>query len=284
MFNIPGLVWKSLNSERRLVLRWKKRKNGELKKIRVIYIGNIDKLADMIENPMKVMHVISMDFGSTAFVKIVDLKVGLKHIVDKVMGLGYDFSNIFIDASNMYTFMEENDMAKKGHNKKHRYDLNQISYYIAANYDYIPLYGESYAGNMHDSKTFESIINNIPDNSILIFDRGYNSKSNIDLIGDRRYIGALKQSDHHDIMKLEVGKDSHIELMRNVYGKDHRIILYHSSSLEKRKTEMFMNRMGKVILRVKKIINSGNSDAMDKARIYQESENLMKQYCFHPLQ
>jgi transposase len=121
----------------------------------------------------------------------------MKHIQDrirdKVMGLGYDFSNIFTDASKMYTFMEENDMAKKGHNKKHRYDLNQISYYIAANYDYIPLYGESYAGNMHDSKTFESIINNIPDNSILIFDRGYNSKSNIDLIGDRRYIGALKQ-------------------------------------------------------------------------------------------
>ncbi len=85
-------------------------------------------------------------------------------------------------------------------------------------------------------------------------------------------------------MKLEVGKDSHIELMRNVYGKDHRIILYHLSSLERRKMEMFMKKMGKVILRVKKIINSGNSDAMDKARIYQESENLMKQYCFHPLQ
>ena len=31
--------------------------------------------------------------------------------------MGYDFSNIFFDASNMYTFMEENDMAKKGHNK-----------------------------------------------------------------------------------------------------------------------------------------------------------------------
>jgi transposase len=75
-------------------------------------------------------------------------------------------------------------------------------------------------------------------------------------------------------MKLDVGKDSHIELMRNVYGKDHRIILYHSSSLEKRKTEMFMKRMGKVILSVKKIIDSGNSDAMDKARIYLKSENM----------
>ena len=52
-------------------------------------------------------------------------------IRDKVMEMGYDFSNIFFDASNMYTFMEENDMAKKGHNKKHRHDLNQVSYYIS---------------------------------------------------------------------------------------------------------------------------------------------------------
>ena len=349
MFNMPGLVWKSVNGERRLVLRWKKRIDGKLKIIREIYIGDIDRLADMIENPMKDMHVMSLDFGTTAFVRMVDGKIGLKHIVDNVMGhrgkgmspgdymllfimnrlsdpgsksaiekwmvndyastlyerrgsqdfwnlmdrftdasmkdiqdrirdkvlvLGYDFRNLFVDASNMYTFMEENDMAKKGHSKKHRYDLNQISYYMAANYDYIPLYGESYAGNMHDSKTFESIIGNIPGNSTLIFDRGYNSKSNIDLIGDRRYIGALKQSDHHDIMKLEVEKDSHIELMRNVYGKNHRIILYHSSSLEKRKRDRFMKRMGKIILKAGKIMDSGDSDSMDKARIYLESENL----------
>ena len=74
-------------------------------------------------------------------------------IRDKIMGMGYDFSNIFFDASNMYTFMEENDMAKKGHNKKHRYDLNQVSYYIASNYDYIPFAGDSYAGNIPDVKT-----------------------------------------------------------------------------------------------------------------------------------
>ncbi len=66
-------------------------------------------------------------------------------------------------------------------------------------------------------------------------DRGYYSKSNIDLLDERKYIGALKQSDHHDIMKLEVEYDSYIEIRKNVYGKEHRMILYHSSSLEKKK-------------------------------------------------
>ena len=72
----------------------------------------------------------------------------MKAVSEKVRAMGYDFSRIFVDASNMYTFMEENDMARKGHNKKHRYDLNQVSYYIAANYDYIPLFWNAYAGNV----------------------------------------------------------------------------------------------------------------------------------------
>jgi len=188
-----------------------------------------------------------------------------KNCLNEVDPHQYDFTSMFVDASNMYTFMEENDIARKGHNKKHRYDLNQISYYIAANYDYIPLYGQSYAGNVHDSRTFQWIIENMPENSTLIFDRGYNSKSNIDLVSNRRYIGALKQSDHHDIMRLDVGKDSRIELMRNVYGKDHRIVLYHSSSLENRQRSKFMKRIEKVTERVRKIMYSGNSDSIERA-------------------
>ena len=83
---MPGLAWKGANGERRLVMRWKKRINGKLKITNEIYIGDIDRLADMIENPMKDIHVMSLDFGTSAFVRMVDRKIGLKHIVDSVMG------------------------------------------------------------------------------------------------------------------------------------------------------------------------------------------------------
>ncbi|MGP6240449.1 hypothetical protein ACNF40_08625 [Cuniculiplasma sp. SKW4] len=121
--------------------------------------------------------VIFPEVGSQDFWNLMDMftdenmKQIKDRISDRLVEMKYDFTNVFFDASNMYTFMEENGMERKEHNKKHRYDLNQISYYIAANYDYLPLYGESYPGNMHDSRTFESIIGNIPANSKLIFDR-----------------------------------------------------------------------------------------------------------------
>lgn len=165
-------------------------------------------------------------------------------------------------------------MAKKGHTKKQRYDLNQISCYIAANSNYIPLYGESYHGNVHDARTFENIIGNIPENATLIFVRGYNSKDNIDLKYHRRYIGALKLSDHRDIMELLVEKDSHIELVRNVYRRYHRIIPYHFSSLEGKRKKEFMKRVEKVMVRAKKLPYSGDPYSMERARICLESEKL----------
>ena len=202
------------------------------------------------------------------------MKLIMKSVSEKVRAMGYDFSRIFVDASNMYTFMEENDMARKGHNKKHRYDLNQISYYIAANYDYIPLFWNSYAGNIHDSRTFSEMIWQIPEDALVIFDRGYNSGYNVNLLGHRKYIGALTLSDHMDLVDLPIGEDSFIDTQKHVYGKNHRIILYHSSKLQKRRVRSFMKTFGKVYLKVKRTIESGDSDAMDKARIYLESQNL----------
>ncbi len=122
--------------------------------------------------------------------KITDdnMKMIMKSLREKIIELGYELSKMFVDASNFYAFMEENVMAKKGHNKKHRYDLNQISYYIAPNYDYIPLLFNSYAGNIHDSRTFPEIIRQIPENTIVIFDSGYNSLENINMLEENTLV------------------------------------------------------------------------------------------------
>ena len=198
----------------------------------------------------------------------------MKAVSEKVRAMGYDFSRIFVDASNMYTFMKENDMARKGHNKRHRYDLNQISYYIAANCDYIPLFWNSYAGNIHDSRTFPEMIGQIPEDALIIFDRGCNSSDNVNLLGNRRYIGALTLSDHMDLVDMPVHMDSSMETERKVYGKNHRIIVYRSSKLQERRVRSFMKTFRKAYMKVKRIMETGDSDAVDKARIYLESQNL----------
>ncbi len=209
-------------------MRWNRRSDGKPRVIKEIYIGSMENLARIIENPLNAADAYSLSFGMTASVMMMDRIIGLKDIIDSVLGhhdnglspgdyvlifimnrlsdpgsknsigkwmrndfastifhsvtaqgfwnimdrfsenhmriirkrirdrlisLGYDYSKLFVDGSNFYTYMEENDMARRRHNNKHRYDLNQISYYIAASYDYIPFDGDSYAGNIPDVKT-----------------------------------------------------------------------------------------------------------------------------------
>jgi len=346
---MPFLVWKTIGGKKRLVLRWNKRIDGKPKITKEVYIGDMENLARMIQNPMENVDAYSLDFGMTASILMTEKEIGLKSVIDDEMGhhangispgdyalifimnrlsdprsksgihewmakdfsstlfhsataqgfwnimdrfsdeamkrirekmrdrlisLGYDDSRLFVDGSNFYTYMEENDMAKKGHNKKHRYDLNQVSYYIASNYDYIPFAGDSYAGNIPDVKTFQMIVDSTPDDAILIFDRGYNSRANIKYTGERKYLGALIQSDHRDIMSLPLEKDSFIETRKPVYGRDHRIIVYHSSKLERRRLITFMKHFRRVYRKVRGIIGTGDSDSMEKARFYLEAENL----------
>ena len=346
---MPFLVWKTIGGKKRLVMRWNKRIDGKPKIIKEVYIGDMENLARMIQNPMENVDAYSLDFGMTASILMTEKEIGLKSVIDDEIGhhanglspgdyalifimnrlsdprsksgigewmakdfsstlfhtvtaqgfwnimdrfsdeamkrirekmrnrlisLGYDDSKLFVDGSNFYTYMEENDMAKKGHNKKHRYDMNQVSYYIASNYDYIPFAGDSYAGNIPDVKTFQMIVDSTPDDAILIFDRGSNSMANIKYTGNRKYLGALIQSDHSDLMSLPLKRDSFMETRKSVYGRDHRIILYHSSKLERRRIITFMKHFRKVYRKVSGIIDTGDSDSMEKARIYLESENL----------
>mgnify|MGYP001626220844 CR=1 FL=1 len=348
---MPGLVWKTINGKRYLVLRWKKRVNGKLKITREIYIGDIDKLADIIQNPYRDLDVTSLDYGISAMTLLINREMGIKEIIDsvvphrdnglsagdyalifimnrlsdprskngikewmrgdfsstiygrvtsqgfwnmmdriserdikdimdrvkeKLVSRGYDFSKIFVDASNFYVFMKENDMAKKGHNKKHRFDLNQVSYYIASNLEYIPLYGESYPGNIHDSSTFDMIIRNVPENAIVIMDKGYNSSHNISLMDNRKYIGSLKPSDNTDLIDIPLSEytDGYYETSKFTLGREHRIVIYYSNTLRDKQMRNLEDRMSRIIRKCQNILEKGNYDAYDRINSILENENL----------
>ncbi|PMP74108.1 MAG: hypothetical protein C0180_05000 [Aciduliprofundum sp.] len=200
---MPYLTWKNIGGKKRLVMRWNKRINGKSRVVKEIYIGSMDNLAKLIEQPLEDVEAYSLSYGVSAAVTYIDNILDLSNTINRIMnhrgrdlspgdyvrifianrlsdpksknGIDRwlkndilstiypdvssqkywnimdrfsernideiwseiqkklvelaDFSKIIIDASNIYTFMEEDDMAKKGYNKKHRYDLNQISYY-----------------------------------------------------------------------------------------------------------------------------------------------------------
>lgn len=74
-------------------------------------------------------------------------------------------------------------------------------------------------------------------------------------------------------MPLTIERDSFTETTKTVYGNDYRIIIYHGSPLERKKVVSVMKKFRKVYSKVKGIIERGDSDSMEKARIYLEGQN-----------
>ncbi|MEM3489845.1 MAG: hypothetical protein QXO75_09375 [Nitrososphaerota archaeon] len=108
----------------------------------------------------------------------------------------------------------------------------------------------------------------------MVFDRGHNSVDNIKMIKGMKYLGELKQSEHIDLMEDPIEKDSFFETYRTVYGDYPRIIVYHSSKLERKRIKAFLNEFRIVYGRARSIMEKGDSDSLEKARLYLESNNM----------
>jgi transposase len=98
------------------------------------------------------------------------------------------------DTTNYYTYMAsdtESELAKRGKNKEGRDWLRQIGMALLVDRkNRLPLFYREYAGNRHDSKVFQSIMDEVltvmreqeQQDVVIVFDKGMNSADNISAI------------------------------------------------------------------------------------------------------
>ena len=99
---------------------------------------------------------------------------------------------LLFDTTNYYTFMgsqTESAIACRGKNKEGRHHLRQIGLgLLVARDNRLPLYYSAYPGNIHDSKHFEAVmdemfgivcgLNNTKERLTIVIDKGMNSEGN----------------------------------------------------------------------------------------------------------
>jgi len=99
---------------------------------------------------------------------------------------------LLFDTTNYYTFMSggtESDLAVRGHNKAGRSHLRQVGLaLLVARECRLPLYWQAYPGNLHDSKLFSSLMQEIfgitcgrgrtKQRLTVVVDKGMNSEEN----------------------------------------------------------------------------------------------------------
>jgi len=105
---------------------------------------------------------------------------------------------LLFDTTNYYTFMSgqtESDLAVRGHNKSSKHHLRQIGLgLLVARESRLPLYYKIYPGNLHDSRLFAEVMNEMfgvvsglnstKDRLTVVVDKGMNSDDNFTWIDD----------------------------------------------------------------------------------------------------
>ena len=164
----------------------------------------------------------------------------------------YDTTNFatFID-----TFNENNTLAQRGKSKQGRRDLRIVGLALLVSSDFhIPLFHETYKGNTHDSKEFDSVVDRLVDrykifsqsveDITLVFDKGNNSGGNLEKLASSPYhfVGSLKLTEVEDLLDIPLEDYQNVacqrlqgvqalRLTREVAGCQRTVLLTYNEEL-----------------------------------------------------
>jgi len=203
------------------------------------------------------------NFWNNTCIPAADIDRAEEAILRKVIGAyEIDTTQIIYDATNFFTYidtMQGSELAKLGHCKHKRNDLRIVGLSLMVSPEFsVPLLHEAYPGNMSDAKEFpimmerlklryETITGKTSDVTV-IFDRGNNSKDNIDVLesGDFKlnYVGGLKRNQAEDLFRIS--RDDYTPLdspslkdqtayrtEKRVFGRDVVVVIVHNPELER---------------------------------------------------
>ena len=240
--------------------------------------------------------------------KIEKIEEELLKNIFKVYKLESD--SLFFDTTNFFTYIhttnEHCGIAQRGKNKQKRHDLRQVGLaMVVTKKDMIPLFHLTYRGNKHDSKIFNEIVTRIKtrmetlqlniEEHTLIFDRGNNSKVNLELINKNQlhYVGALTPYHHKDLVddatnnfqelniddnKMQVYRDK-----RMIWGEERTVVVCISKQLKAGQIRGIYQSLRKIeneLLELQKRLSNPKAKKQEKEGLEKKVTQLTKGHHF----
>ena len=138
----------------------------------------------------------------------------LKEKLGELFPLDYDL--LLYDVTSTYFEGEasRNDLAQRGYSRDHRPDCKQVNIALVVSRCGMPIGYEVFAGNRHDSKTVEQVVEHVEKiygraNRIWVMDRGMVSEENVEYLRKegRRYIVGTPKSQLRKYERELLSKD-----------------------------------------------------------------------------
>jgi len=139
---------------------------------------------------------------------------------------------LLFDTTNYYTFMAshtDSDLSRRGKNKAGRHHLRQIGLgLLVARDSKLPLHWSVYPGNLHDSKQFEAVmdemfgvvcgLNNTKERLTVVIDKGMNAEGNFSWIDEHsrvHFITTYSTYFSQDLVATPLGRFDIVEIAKN---------------------------------------------------------------------
>lgn len=170
----------------------------------------------------------------------------------------------------------------RGYNKEHRMDLKQFKIGLLVTEEGFPVFGEILDGNLDDKTWNKQLLENLPEHFnleelkkiVYVADSALVTRDNLEAMGnDIQFISHLPQTFNLaseltrdafalnqwlELGKLTPGKKSAsykaVELTRELYGRQYRFLVVHSSHLDKRKLRGLDSRLNKLKTSLEKAV------------------------------
>lgn len=143
-----------------------------------------------------------------------------RHLVERLLKKEVlDLKTLLYDTTNFLTFIsssnKRNSIAQRGHSKRRRTDLRIVGLALLVSKEFgIPLFHETYAGNVNDSTEFKSVILSLIERCqqmskgaqemTLVFDKGNNGQEILGILNAHNihFISSLRQGQGSDLLEI----------------------------------------------------------------------------------
>lgn len=220
-----------------------------------------------------------------------------------------DMNLLFFDTTNCYSYVENRDdpewLFQYGHSKENQTNRRIFGVELLVSKDSnIPLYHNTYPGNVHDSKLFPEAVSRllsqvrrtgaIPSNVTLVFDRGNLSKENFSLIDKSGFgfVSALRMGDiPKELFGVQLqrfsrikdgkykGMSYRVEKIR-LWGGERKIVFYISNEAKEYQTRMLNTQIERALKELSEwnttIVNQSTEHHIDDLKVKKKIEALQR--------
>ena len=230
-----------------------------------------------------------------------EMIVQIEDEITKQIFKNYEFNaeKLALDYTNYFTYIassnDKSDLAQRGHNKQKRNDLKQVSLALITTKELMmPLCSHVYEGNANDITVFPEYIKMLKDrlskynNSkdiTVIFDKGSNSKDNLNLIETLRFnyvcsfsLNSCKELidiplDNYEIVNAADKDILCYRTKKNIWGRERECVLAFSQKLKDEQIKGLDKEIGDKFEELSKLKEKLKSD---KSRISKKMSDIEK--------